>query len=74
MHNILEVNNILRRLLNEDEKSLDLTFDDLKEYYTHFNGSNAKFEAIEGTEVDGATYLIYKLDDEYYARNTDDSI
>lgn len=58
---------------NPDVKPLDLTFKDLKEYYSQFNEDNIKFEAIEETNVNGEKYLIYKLGDEYYARNATDS-
>lgn len=60
--------------ITPDEKPLNLTFDDLKEYYSQFNEGNLSFEAIEETEIDGVTYLVYKIDNLYYARNVNDSM
>lgn len=63
-----------REFFNPDVKPLDLTFKDLNEYYSQFDEDNIKFEAIEETNVNGENYLIYKLGDEYYARNATDSM
>lgn len=60
--------------ITPEEEPLNLTFDDLKEYYSQFNEGQLSFEAIEETEVDGVTYLVYKIDGQHYARNVDDSM
>lgn len=63
-----------REYISPEEKPLHLTFDDLKEYYSQFDEDKIKFEAIEETEVNGIKYLIYKLDNQYHARNVNDSM
>src|SRR5699024_8368773 len=57
-----------------NEKPLNITFEDIEEYYERFMDSDFEFRPIEEETVNGVTYLTYQIDDHTITRNAETSM
>src|SRR5690625_6824810 len=55
------------------EKPLHLTFEDIEEHHNKLIDGDFEFEAIQETDIDGINHLVYRIGNEYYARNEHNS-
>lgn len=53
---------------------LNITFDDIEEYYDRYSNSSLVFRPIEEETINGVTYLTYQIDDRTITRNTETSM
>jgi len=62
-----------RIYFSPEEKPLHLTFEDIEEHHNKLIDGDFEFEAIQETDIDGINHLVYRIGNEYYARNEHNS-
>src|SRR5690625_804158 len=62
-----------RVFFTPEEKPLHLTFEDIEEHHNKLIDGDFEFEAIQETDIDGINHLVYRIGNEYYARNEHNS-
>src|SRR5699024_8882217 len=56
-----------------DDAPLHLTFEDIEERHEKLIDGDFEFEAIQETDIDAINHLVYRIGNEYYARNEHNS-
>lgn len=57
-----------------NEKPLNITFDDLEEYYDRYTNGSLVFRPIEEEKINRVTYLTYQIEDRTLTRNAETSM
>src|SRR5699024_2413946 len=63
----------IRVFITPEEKPLHLKFEDIEEHHNKLIDGDFEFEAIQETDIDGINHLVYRIGNEYYARNEHNS-